>query len=99
MESRELIERLLNLSEAIEHAAQLADWPEAARRTEERSPLLMSLTGDVEDEMRNIIRRIQALDESVLTLAATGKEELNTEYQEALRRAAATRQYLRTARD
>lgn len=42
MNQTELIERLLSMTREIEQAASLADWPEAARLTEMRSPLLMA---------------------------------------------------------
>ena len=43
MEQSALIEKVLALTGEIEHAAALADWPEAARLAELRSPLIMSL--------------------------------------------------------
>jgi len=43
MESSALIGKVLALTGEIEQAAALADWPEAARLAEIRSPLIMSL--------------------------------------------------------
>ncbi|SEF11032.1 protein FliT [Burkholderia sp. WP9] len=98
MTSRELAESLLALSQAIEHAAQQADWPEAARLSERRSPLLMSLTGDVDDETLKLVRRVQKIDEAVLALATRGKSELEGGHFKAMNCAAATREYHRVAR-
>lgn len=97
MNSRELAERLLTLSQAIERAALEADWLEAAQLGEERTPLLMLLTADADDETRDIARRIQAINESVLSMAATGNDELQTEYRMAMSRTNATKEYHRIA--
>ncbi|WP_246279010.1 flagellar protein FliT [Paraburkholderia ultramafica] len=97
MNSRELAASLLTLSLSIERAALEADWLEAARLGEERSPLLMLLTADADDETRDIARRIQAINESVLTMAAIGKDELQTEYRVAMSRTNATKEYHRIA--
>jgi flagellar protein FliT len=43
MNQTEPVQRVLSITREIEQAASLADWPEAARLTETRSPLLMSL--------------------------------------------------------
>ena len=97
MNSRELAESLLTLSRSIERAALEADWLEAARLVEERTPMLMLLTADADDETRDIARRIQAINESVLTMAAIGKDELQADYRRAMNRTNATQEYHRVA--
>src|SRR5260370_20133910 len=98
MNQMELVERLLSITRAIEQAASLADWPEAARLTEARSPLLMSLSADQEPVALEMIRRIQAIDESLLSDAETTKNELHIELEAAIGRTKASREYQRIAR-
>jgi len=92
-----LIERLLLLTHAIEDAAALANWPEAARLTEERSPLLTALTADQEPAALEMIRKIQAIDAAVLANAQTTQVELQTEYRAAMTRAEAAGLYQQVA--
>ncbi|MFL9868438.1 flagellar protein FliT [Paraburkholderia fungorum] len=98
MNQTELIERLLSMTRKIEHAASLADWPEAARLTEERSPLLMSLSADQEPAALEMIRRIQAIDEALLADAETTQNELHVEFEAAMGRTKAAGEYQRIAR-
>ncbi|RKF42763.1 flagellar protein FliT [Paraburkholderia fungorum] len=98
MNQTELIERLLSMTREIEHAASLADWPEAARLTEERSPLLMSLSADQEPAALEMIRRIQAIDEALLADAETTQNELHVEFEAAMGRTKAAGEYQRIAR-
>lgn len=98
MNQTELIEGLLSMTREIEHAASLADWPEAARLTEERSPLLMSLSADQEPAALEMIRRIQAIDEALLADAETTQNELHIEFEAAMGRTKAAGEYQRIAR-
>ncbi|MFM0338772.1 flagellar protein FliT [Paraburkholderia fungorum] len=97
MTSRAQAEGLLALTTAIGHAAQQADWPEAARLTEQRAPLLISLTSDIDDETLKIVRNIQAIDAAVFAMAANNKEKLEASYNEAMRSASAMKEYHRVA--
>ncbi|MFL9948679.1 flagellar protein FliT [Paraburkholderia agricolaris] len=98
MNQTELIERLLSMTREIEQAASLADWPEAARLTEVRSPLLMSLSADQEPAALEMIRRIQAIDEALLADAETTQNELHLEFEAAMGRTKAAGEYQRIAR-
>lgn len=98
MNQTELIERLLSMTREIEQAASLADWPEAARLTEARSPLLMSLSADQEPAALEMIRRIQAIDDALLADAETTQNELHIEFQAAMGRTRAAGEYQRVAR-
>lgn len=97
MEHTALIEKVLALTSEIERAAALADWPEAARLAEIRSPLIMSLgTEDVHgsaDAIRSIIARNAAL----FADAQTTQVELEAEYTAAMRRVSAANQYQKAA--
>jgi hypothetical protein len=94
----ELVERVLSITREIEQAASLADWPEAARLTETRSPLLMSLTADQEPAALDMIRQIQAIDAALLADAAVTQNELHIEFEAAMGRTKAAGEYQRMAR-
>ncbi len=94
----ELVERVLSVTREIEQAASLADWPEAARLTELRSPLLMSLTADQEPAALDMIRQILAIDMALLADAATTQSELHIEFEAAIGRTKAAGEYQRMAR-
>lgn len=98
MNQTELIERLLSMTREIEQAASLADWPEAARLTEARSPLLMSLSADQEPAALEMVRRIQEIDEALLADAETTQNELHIEFEAAIGRTKAAGEYQRIAR-
>ena len=84
MEQNSLIDRLLELTLAIQHAAALADWQEAARLTEERTPLFMQLTPEQNDTAMEAINRIQAIDAAIAADAKTTQTELQSEYSSAI---------------
>jgi flagellar protein FliT len=98
MNQTKLIERLLSMTREIEQAASLADWPEAARLTEARSPLLMSLSADQEPAALEMVRRIQEIDAALLADAETTQSELHTEFEAAIGRTKAAGEYQRIAR-
>ncbi|MFM0213304.1 flagellar protein FliT [Paraburkholderia sediminicola] len=98
MNQTELIERLLSMTREIEQAASLADWPEAARLTEARSPLLMSLSADQEPAALEMIHRIQTIDDALLADAETTQNELHIEFEAAMGRTRAAGEYQRIAR-
>ncbi|MFL9889495.1 flagellar protein FliT [Paraburkholderia sp. RL17-383-BIF-A] len=98
MNQTELVERVLSITREIEQAASLADWPEAARLTEARSPLLMSLTAEQEPAALEMIRQIQAIDAALVADAAVTQNELHTEFEAAIGRTKAAGEYQRMAR-
>jgi|ERR1700737_2182739 len=97
MDQTALIERLLSLTQEIQHAAALADWPQAARLTDERSPLLDALTVDQTPAALDVIRKIQAIDAAVFADAQTTQGELQSEYRAAMERAKAAGHYQQVA--
>ncbi|MCC8402170.1 flagellar protein FliT [Paraburkholderia sp. MMS20-SJTN17] len=98
MNQPELVERVLSMTREIEQAASLADWPKAARLTEARSPLLMSLTADQEPAALDKIREIRAIDAALLADAEITQKELRIEFEAAIGRTRAAGQYQRMAR-
>ncbi|RQR26938.1 flagellar protein FliT [Burkholderia sp. Bp9143] len=97
MDQATLIERLTSLTRAIEHAASMADWPEAARLAEARSPLFAMLTSTQDPAVLDAIRKIQAADAAVFANAQITRTELSAEYQEALGRVSSVSQYQQVA--
>ena len=98
MNQTELVERLLSMTREITQAASLADWPEAARLTEARSPLLMSLVAEQEPAALEKIRQIQAMDAALLADAELTQNELHIEFDAAMGRTRAAGEYQRMAR-
>uniref|UniRef100_E1TCP0 Flagellar protein FliT n=1 Tax=Burkholderia sp. (strain CCGE1003) TaxID=640512 RepID=E1TCP0_BURSG len=97
MQQSALIEKVLALTEDIEHAAALADWPEAARLAEIRSPLIMSLSATDVQASADVIRSIIARNAAIFADAQTTQVELEAEYTSAMRRVSAANQYQKAA--
>ena len=97
MDQKTLVERVFQMTQAIGHAAALADWPEAARLTEERSPLLMSIVREQDAASLELVGQIQAMDAAIVANAGTTRDELQAEYRVALGRVNAASQYNQVA--
>ena len=97
MDQATLIERLTSFTREIEHAAAMADWPEAARLAEARSPLFAMVTLTQDPVVLEALRKIQAADEAVFASAQIARTELSAEYQEALGRVSSASQYQQVA--
>jgi len=97
MEQSALIAKVLALTGEIEHAAALADWPEAARLAELRSPLIMSLDAQQVQGSLDVIRSIVARNDAIVADAHTTQVELQAEYTAAMRRVSAANQYQKAA--
>lgn len=93
----QLIQRVLELTEAISQAGQLADWQLAARLAEERSPLVHSIEAQQDPAALALIRRIQAIDSALMDTARVTEAELTKEFHAAIGRASAAQQYNRVA--
>ncbi|HZZ13164.1 MAG TPA: flagellar protein FliT [Paraburkholderia sp.] len=93
------VEQLLSMTQEIGRAASLADWPEAARLTEARSALLMTLSAQQEPAALEMIHKIQSIDATIVADAKATQVELEIEYGQAIGRTKAAQQYLRTARN
>ena len=98
MEQNSLIDRLLELTLAIRHAAAMADWQEAARLTEERTPLFMELTPEQDATAMDVINRIQAIDAAIAVDAKTTQSELQIEYSSAMKKVQAASKYHQAAK-
>ena len=98
MEQNNLIDRLLELTLAIQHAAAMADWQEAARLTEERTPLFMELTPEQDATAMAVINRIQAIDVAIAADAKSTQSELQVEYSSAMKKVQAASKYHQAAK-
>jgi flagellar protein FliT len=98
MEQNSLIDRLLELTLAIQHAAAMADWQEAASLTEERTPLFMELTPEQDATAMDVIKRIQAIDAAIAADAKTTQSELQIEYSSAMKKVQAASKYHQAAK-
>jgi flagellar protein FliT len=98
MDQNTLIDRLLALTVATEYAATLADWPEAARLTEARSPLFRLLTREQDADAMAKISRIQAIDAAIAVEAKAARTEMQVEYTAAIGKIQATSKYHQAAR-
>ncbi|MCU9956828.1 MULTISPECIES: flagellar protein FliT [Burkholderia] len=97
MEQTELIAQLDALTDAIEHAATMADWIEATRLVDAREPLVASLAADQPPAGIAAIRRMQASNERIFANAQRAQQELTDEYQAAMGRVQAVGQYQNVA--
>jgi len=97
MDQAQVVERVYELTLAIGHAASLADWQEASRLADVRSPLLMSIRAQQTAASLELIRRVQSLDNALMQDAKGSRDELETEYHAAMQRSRSASQYHRMA--
>jgi flagellar protein FliT len=97
MSQTQLVRRVFELTEAINQAGQIADWQLAARLAEERSPLVHSIKAQQDAGSLGLIRRIQAMDSTLMEDAQVVQAGLTKEFHAAMGRATAAQQYNRVA--
>ena len=86
------IDRLWHLTKAIEHAAAVGEWEEAARLATERSPQLVALAQAALDEIAqphtpaalDTLKQIHAIDAQIAAAAQSAQNTLQTEYRAAM---------------
>ncbi|AKL99935.1 MULTISPECIES: flagellar protein FliT [Burkholderia cepacia complex] len=93
MAQTELIAQLDALTDAIEHAAAMADWIEATRLVDAREPLVALLAADQPPAGIAAIRRMQSSNDRIFADAQRAQQELTDEYQAAMGRVQAVGQY------
>lgn len=93
MEQTELIAQIDTLTDAIEHAAAMADWAEAVRLVDARWSLVALLSTDQPPVGTAAIRRMQASNDRIFADAQRAQQELTDEYQAAMTRVQAVGQY------
>ena len=97
MDQTSLVQHVLELTRAIDQAARLADWEEAARLIDVRFPHLMAITAEQTPASLERVRQIQALDAAVFDNAQTTQTELQAEYRAAMDRVNAANAYQQAA--
>jgi len=97
MNTPNLLQRVLDLTLQMEHAARMSDWQSAARVARERNPLLMSLGAPRTPEARAAIERIRAITVAINRDADAARNELTAEYRAAMSRASGASAYQRGA--
>ena len=98
MDQTSLVQHVLELTEAIDHAVQLADWPTAAQLSGRRLPLLTSIRAEQTPAALDMVRRIQTPNERLLQRTRTWNAELRREFGNAMGQAGAAKAYLAGAR-
>ncbi|SAK99793.1 Flagellar protein FliT [Caballeronia fortuita] len=91
----DLLNTVWEMTQAIEASARSGDWIEAARITETRSPLLMSLQADQPASALDLIRRIQIADTAVVRAAHEHHAHLSSQYKRSMEGVNAANHYQR----
>lgn len=78
------IDRLWQITKAIEHAAAVGEWEDASRLAEERSPLLMALAQPLTPAALDTLRQIHAIDAQIAAAAQSAQGTLHGEYRAAM---------------
>lgn len=97
MDAQTGIERIWQFTKAIEQAAAVGEWQQAARLADERSPLLMSLGAHQPPVVIARLKEIHAIDSRITMAAQTAQREIGQEYQASMRAARNVNQYQRVA--
>jgi hypothetical protein len=92
----ESLARAYELTRTLVVAVESGDWQLASDLVEERSPLIMSLNRDQDEESLAAIRAIQAMDASVMGRAHSAHAAMSTEFADAKQRIAAAGFYQTT---
>ncbi|WP_322048779.1 flagellar protein FliT [Paraburkholderia sp. J67] len=97
MDAQNRIERIWQFTKAIEQAAAVGEWQQAAQLADARSPLLMSLGAQQTPAALAQIREIQAIDGRISQAAQVAQRDLGAEYQASMRATRNVSQYQRVA--
>ena len=92
-----VVEEVLRLTEAMQHAARLSNWREVSRLSGVRHPMLMSIGPNQSAAAMALIRRIQAMTDEIAHEARTAQAGLTAEFIEAQRKTEGSRAYLKNA--
>jgi hypothetical protein len=92
----ESLARAYELTRTLVVAVESGDWQLASELVEERSPLIMALGRDQDDESLAAIRAIQQMDASVMGRAHSAHAAISSEFADAKQRIAAAGFYQTT---
>ncbi|WP_322027022.1 flagellar protein FliT [Burkholderia sp. BCC1977] len=85
-----------DLTRAMQSAADARDWVRVAVLADERSPLLMSLSGEQTSDALDRVRQIMAIDASITKHAQADHDRLADEFAQSQERIKAARLYQKT---
>lgn len=91
------IDRIWQITKAIEQAAAVGEWEQAAQLANERSPLLMSLGAQQTPVALDVLKQVHAIDARIAQAARNATNELNIEYRAAMQATRNVNQYQRVA--
>jgi flagellar protein FliT len=97
MDAQTGIERIWQFTKAIEQAAAVGEWEQAALLVDARSPLLMSLGAQHSPAVLAQLREIHAINDRVAEAAQVAQRALGAEYQASMRATRNVSQYQRIA--
>jgi flagellar protein FliT len=97
MDALTSIERIWQFTKAIEQAAAVGEWEQAAQLVDARSPLLMSLGAQQPPAVVAQLREIMAIDARIAEAAQEAQRTLGVEYQASMRATRNANQYQRIA--
>jgi len=78
------IERIWQITKAIEQAAAVGEWEQAAQLASERSPLLMSLGAQQTPAALDVLKQVYAVDFQITAAAHSAQAALSAEYSTAI---------------
>ncbi|KUZ15974.1 hypothetical protein WL88_02265 [Burkholderia diffusa] len=90
------LSRAFELTRAMQSAADARDWVRVAAIADERSPLLMSLSGKQTPNALDRVRQIMAIDASITKDAQADRDRLAAEFAQSQERIRAARLYQNT---
>ncbi|QBQ96307.1 flagellar protein FliT [Paraburkholderia pallida] len=91
------IDRIWQITKAIEQAAAVGEWEQASQLASERSPLLMSLGATQTPAALDVLKQVHAIDAQIAQAAHNARNELTTEYQAAMQATRNANLYQRVA--
>lgn len=91
------IDRIWQITKAIEQAAAVGEWEKAAELANERSPVLMSLTAPQTDAALDVLRQVHAIGGRIAEAAQSAQTALSAEYRSAMQATRNVNQYQRVA--
>ncbi|ENH6340838.1 flagellar protein FliT [Burkholderia vietnamiensis] len=90
------LSRAFDLTRAMQSAADARDWVRVAALVGERSPLLMSLSGEQTPDALDRVRQIMAIDASITAHAQADHHRLTAEFAQSQERIKAASLYQKT---
>ncbi|WP_107311252.1 flagellar protein FliT [Burkholderia metallica] len=91
--TNDTLSRAFDLTRAMQSAADARDWVRVAALADERSPLLMNLSGEQTPDALDQVRQIMAIDASITEHAQTDRDRLAAEFAQSQERIKAASQY------